>query len=83
MKQDIRPLMWYPVVYLLTTICPLINRLVQLVVVIYSLCRTCHADNKICLLLYSSRFLSARYTLQNNFGKLTEDQCNPIISVRN
>ncbi|XP_027044480.1 cyclic AMP receptor-like protein A [Pocillopora damicornis] len=27
MKQDIRPLMWYPVVYLLTTICPLIDRI--------------------------------------------------------
>lgn len=29
MKEDIKPLMWYPVVYLVTTICPLIDRLVQ------------------------------------------------------
>ena len=28
MKEDIKPLMWYPVVYLVTTICPLIDRLV-------------------------------------------------------
>ncbi|XP_020611057.1 cyclic AMP receptor-like protein A [Orbicella faveolata] len=27
MKEDIKPLMWYPVVYLLTTICPLIHRI--------------------------------------------------------
>ena len=29
MKEDIKPLMWYPVVYLLTTICPLIDRFVK------------------------------------------------------
>lgn len=27
MKEDIKPLMWYPVVYLVTTICPLIHRI--------------------------------------------------------
>ncbi|XP_073256592.1 cyclic AMP receptor-like protein A isoform X2 [Porites lutea] len=27
MKEDIKPLMWYPVVYLVTTICPLIDRI--------------------------------------------------------
>ena len=30
MKEDIKPLMWYPVVYLLTTIFPLIDRFVKL-----------------------------------------------------